>query len=129
MKLVIISGRSGSGKSTALRALEDAGFNSIEGGEFKFDDKVINEIPAHKRNIGMVFQAYALFPNLTVAQNVAFGLKVKGAPRAERDQTQPMARARPTASVAHRTAASCTRRVGPKAMLVGSATAATHPSC
>lgn len=52
-----------------------AGFNSIEGGEFYFNDKLINNIDPSKRNIGMVFQNYAIFPNLTVKQNVAFGLK------------------------------------------------------
>lgn len=68
-------GPSGCGKTTLLRMI--AGFNSIEGGEFKFDDKVINEIPAHKRNIGMVFQNYAIFPHLTVRQNVEYGLKIR----------------------------------------------------
>lgn len=68
-------GPSGCGKTTLLRMI--AGFNSIEGGEFKFDDQVINEIPAHKRNIGMVFQNYAIFPHLTVRQNVEYGLKIR----------------------------------------------------
>ena len=53
-------GPSGCGKTTLLRMI--AGFNSIEGGTIKFDDKVINDIPAQKRNIGMVFQSYAIFP-------------------------------------------------------------------
>lgn len=68
-------GPSGCGKTTLLRMI--AGFNSIEGGEFRFDEKVINEIPAHKRNIGMVFQNYAIFPHLTVRQNVEYGLKIR----------------------------------------------------
>ncbi len=68
-------GPSGCGKTTLLRMI--AGFNSIEGGEFKFDEKVINDIPAHKRNIGMVFQNYAIFPHLTVRQNVEYGLKIR----------------------------------------------------
>lgn len=62
-------------KTTLLRMI--AGFNSIEGGTIQFDDKVINEISAHKRNIGMVFQNYAIFPHLTVRQNVEYGLKIR----------------------------------------------------
>jgi len=68
-------GPSGCGKTTLLRMI--AGFNTIEGGEFSFDEKVINDIPAHKRNIGMVFQNYAIFPHLTVRQNVEYGLKIR----------------------------------------------------
>ncbi len=68
-------GPSGCGKTTLLRMI--AGFNSIEAGEIKFNDKVINHTPAHKRNIGMVFQNYAIFPHLTVAENVAYGLKAR----------------------------------------------------
>ena len=66
----------GCGKTTLLRMI--AGFNSIEGGEFYFDDTKINNIEPSKRNIGMVFQNYAIFPHLTVRDNVAFGLKAKG---------------------------------------------------
>jgi iron(III) transport system ATP-binding protein len=54
-----------------------AGFNSIEGGTIRFNQDVINDIPAHKRNIGMVFQNYAIFPHLTVRQNVEYGLKLR----------------------------------------------------
>ncbi len=68
-------GPSGCGKTTILRML--AGFNSIEGGEVFIDDRVINRTSPHKRNIGMVFQNYAIFPHMTVYGNVAFGLKVK----------------------------------------------------
>ncbi|MFD2211325.1 ABC transporter ATP-binding protein [Virgibacillus halophilus] len=66
-------GPSGCGKTTLLRMI--AGFNSIEGGEIAFDDRVINKIIPQRRNIGMVFQNYAIFPHLSVANNVAFGLK------------------------------------------------------
>ena len=72
-------GPSGCGKTTLLRMI--AGFNSIEGGTIKFDDKVINDIPAQKRNIGMVFQSYASFPHLTVRQNVEYGLKIRKVPK------------------------------------------------
>ena len=66
-------GPSGCGKTTLLRMI--AGFNSIEGGDFFFNDVRINDMDPVKRNIGMVFQNYAIFPNLTVEKNVAFGLK------------------------------------------------------
>ena len=74
-------GPSGCGKTTLLRMI--AGFNSIEGGEFYFGDRLINTVPAHKRDIGMVFQNYAIFPHLTVEENVAYGLKARKVPRAE----------------------------------------------
>lgn len=74
-------GPSGCGKTTLLRMI--AGFNSVEGGEFKFDDTVINHVPANKRNIGMVFQDYAIFPHLTVRENVAYGLKLRKLPKKE----------------------------------------------
>lgn len=66
-------GPSGCGKTTLLRMI--AGFNSIEGGEFYFNDTLINNVEPSQRNIGMVFQNYAIFPHLTVEENVAFGLK------------------------------------------------------
>lgn len=66
-------GPSGCGKTTLLRMI--AGFNTIEGGDFYFNDTKINMIDPSKRNIGMVFQNYAIFPHLSVKQNVAFGLK------------------------------------------------------
>jgi iron(III) transport system ATP-binding protein len=66
-------GPSGCGKTTLLRMI--AGFNSIEGGDFYFNDNRINDVEPSKRNIGMVFQNYAIFPHLTVEKNVAFGLK------------------------------------------------------
>ncbi len=66
-------GPSGCGKTTLLRMI--AGFNSIEGGEFYFGDRLINDLDPAKRNIGMVFQNYAIFPHLTVRKNVAFGLQ------------------------------------------------------
>ncbi len=68
-------GPSGCGKTTLLRMI--AGFNSIEGGDFYFGEKRINDVAAHKRDIGMVFQNYAIFPHLTVKENVAYGLKAR----------------------------------------------------
>lgn len=75
-------GPSGCGKTTLLRMI--AGFNSIEGGDFYFNDKRINDLDPAKRNIGMVFQNYAIFPHYTVRQNVEFGLKNRGVPAQER---------------------------------------------
>ena len=72
-------GPSGCGKTTLLRMI--AGFNTIEGGEFYFNDKCINEMDVSKRNIGMVFQNYAIFPHYTVQQNVEFGLKNRQLPK------------------------------------------------
>lgn len=72
-------GPSGCGKTTLLRAI--AGFNQISNGDILFGGKSINNIPAHKRDIGMVFQNYAIFPHMTVKENVAYGLKAKKYPR------------------------------------------------
>lgn len=75
-------GPSGCGKTTLLRMI--AGFNSIDHGEIFFGDKKINNIAANKRDIGMVFQNYAVFPHMTVSDNVAYGLKARKVPRSER---------------------------------------------
>ncbi len=72
-------GPSGCGKTTLLRMI--AGFNSIEGGDFYFGEKRINDLDPAKRNIGMVFQNYAIFPHLNVRKNVEFGLKNKKLPK------------------------------------------------
>lgn len=74
-------GPSGCGKTTLLRMI--AGFNSIEGGDFYFGENRINDMDPAKRNIGMVFQNYAIFPNMTVEKNVAFGLKNRKLPKEE----------------------------------------------
>ena len=74
-------GPSGCGKTTLLRMI--AGFNSIEGGDFYFGDKRINDLDPSKRNIGMVFQNYAIFPHYTVRKNVEFGLKNRHLPKEE----------------------------------------------
>lgn len=73
--LFTLLGPSGCGKTTLLRMI--AGFNSIEAGTICFDNSVVNHMEPNKRNIGMVFQNYAIFPHLTVRDNVAFGLKQK----------------------------------------------------
>ena len=72
-------GPSGCGKTTLLRMI--AGFNTIEGGDFYFNDTRINDLDPAKRNIGMVFQNYAIFPHMTVRKNVEFGLQSKKLPK------------------------------------------------
>lgn len=72
-------GPSGCGKTTLLRMI--IGFNSIEGGTISVDGEVVNKIPTNLRNMGMVFQNYAVFPHMSVADNVAFGLKTRKMPK------------------------------------------------
>lgn len=74
-ELVSLLGPSGCGKTTTLRVV--AGFIEPTGGKFTLGDKDYTHMPVHKRNFGLVFQSYALFPHLTVEENVAFGLKMK----------------------------------------------------
>jgi iron(III) transport system ATP-binding protein len=74
-------GPSGCGKTTLLRTI--AGFYDPDAGEIRFGEKLINPIPAHKRETGMVFQNYALFPHLSVFDNIAYGLKARGVPKAQ----------------------------------------------
>ena len=76
-------GPSGSGKTTCLMML--AGFETATNGEIRLDGEEINDIPPHKRGIGMVFQNYALFPHMTVNENLSFPLEVRGMGRAERE--------------------------------------------
>ena len=80
-ELFTLLGPSGCGKTTLLRMI--AGFNSVEHGTIAFDDQVINHIPVHKRNFGMVFQNYAILPNMTVYRNIEYGLKNKKLPKEE----------------------------------------------
>lgn len=74
-ELVSILGPSGCGKTTTLRII--AGLISATEGQILVDQKDISKVPVYKRNFGMVFQSYALFPHMTVFNNVAFGLKMK----------------------------------------------------
>ncbi len=80
-ELFTLLGPSGCGKTTLLRMI--AGFNSIESGDFYFNEERINDKEPSKRNIGMVFQNYAIFPHMTVEKNVAFGLKNRKLPKEE----------------------------------------------
>jgi putative spermidine/putrescine transport system ATP-binding protein len=81
-EFLALLGPSGCGKTTALRAI--AGFDVPDAGRILLDGRDITGTPANKRDMGMVFQAYSLFPNLTVADNVAFGLRVRRRDKAER---------------------------------------------
>ncbi|WP_417264512.1 ABC transporter ATP-binding protein [Celeribacter sp.] len=76
-------GPSGSGKTTCLMML--AGFETATHGEIRLDGKPINQVPPHKRGIGMVFQNYALFPHMTVGENLSFPLEVRGMGKSERE--------------------------------------------
>jgi multiple sugar transport system ATP-binding protein len=83
-EFLVLVGPSGCGKTTSLRML--AGFERPTYGRIWIDDRVVNKIPPKARDIAMVFQSYALFPHMTVRQNLAFGTKVRREPRAEARQ-------------------------------------------
>lgn len=74
-ELFTLLGPSGCGKTTLLRMI--AGFHSVDGGTISFSGQVINDIPVNKRDIGMVFQSYAIFPHMTVKENVKYGLNAR----------------------------------------------------
>jgi iron(III) transport system ATP-binding protein len=81
-ELFFLLGPSGCGKTTVLRVI--AGFERPDRGTVRFDHRVMNDVPPHRRNTGMVFQNYALWPHLSVEDNVAYGLAVRHMPRRER---------------------------------------------
>ncbi|HYZ61364.1 MAG TPA: ABC transporter ATP-binding protein [Acetobacteraceae bacterium] len=83
-EFITLLGPSGSGKTTTLMLI--AGFEQPSAGEIRIGGEAVERLPAYRRNIGMVFQSYALFPHLTVAENVAFALKQRGVGRAERER-------------------------------------------
>lgn len=82
-EFITFLGPSGCGKTTILRML--AGFESPTQGRIVFDGKDVTHLRTNQRNVGMVFQSYALFPNMTVAENIGFGLKVAKLPQAQID--------------------------------------------
>ncbi|MBI2717638.1 MAG: ABC transporter ATP-binding protein [Rhizobiales bacterium] len=81
---LVLVGPSGCGKSTLLNTI--AGLESVSGGEIRIAGKRVNELHPSRRDIAMVFQSYALYPNMTVAQNISFGMEIKGVPKPERDK-------------------------------------------
>jgi len=80
-EFVVLVGPSGCGKSTTLRMI--AGLEEVTGGDIYIDGRLVNEVPPKDRDIAMVFQNYALYPHMTVYQNMAFGLKLRKYPKAE----------------------------------------------
>ena len=82
-EFLVLVGPSGCGKSTLLNMI--AGLEGITSGDIAIKGRVINGVHPSKRNIAMVFQSYALYPNMTVAQNITFGLEMHGVPKPERD--------------------------------------------
>jgi multiple sugar transport system ATP-binding protein len=83
-EFMVLVGPSGCGKTSALRMV--AGLEQISGGTLRFGDRVVNAVPPRQRDVAMVFQNYALYPHLTVAQNIAFALENRKMPKAERDR-------------------------------------------
>jgi multiple sugar transport system ATP-binding protein len=83
-EFLVLVGPSGCGKSTLLNMI--AGLEGITSGDIAINGRVINGVHPSKRNIAMVFQSYALYPNMTVAQNMTFGLEMHGVPKSERDK-------------------------------------------
>ena len=82
-EFVVFVGPSGCGKSTLLRMI--AGLEDISGGELHIGDRMVNDVPPKNRGVAMVFQTYAIFPHMTVRENVAFGLTIAGTPKAEKE--------------------------------------------
>jgi multiple sugar transport system ATP-binding protein len=80
-EFLVLVGPSGCGKSTALRMV--AGLEDISGGKLLIGDRVVNDLPPQDRDIAMVFQSYALYPHMSVADNIAYGLKLRKMPKAE----------------------------------------------
>jgi multiple sugar transport system ATP-binding protein len=83
-EFMVLVGPSGCGKTTALRML--AGLEEISEGQIRINDRLVNDIAARDRDIAMMFQSYALYPHMSVYDNIAFGLKMRGMPRGEMDR-------------------------------------------
>src|SRR3954462_6662122 len=83
-EFLVLVGPSGCGKTTALRMV--AGLESISGGTIRIGEKVVNAVPPKERDIAMVFQSYALYPHMSVYDNMAFGLKLRKLPKEEIDR-------------------------------------------
>src|SRR3979490_2142716 len=80
-EFLVLLGPSGCGKTTTLNMI--AGLEELSGGQIYFDPKLMNDVPPHKREIAMVFQSYALYPQKTIFENIAFGLRLRRMPDAE----------------------------------------------
>ena len=101
-EFVVILGPSGCGKSTLLRMI--AGLEEISGGEIAIDGTVVNKLEPRERGCAMVFQNYALYPHMSVAENIGYALKVAGVPKAERMRAHPRGRPASSASSSSSTA-------------------------
>ena len=84
-ELMVLVGPSGCGKTTALRMV--AGLEEITEGEIRIGDRIVNDLTPKDRDIAMVFQSYALYPHMTVADNLAFGLKLRKLPQDRRSRS------------------------------------------
>ena len=111
-EFVILVGPSGCGKSTLLRMI--AGLEEITSGEIEIGNRLVNDLPPKERDIAMVFQSYALYPHMTVAQNMGFSLKLKGIPKTgDRCEGQPRGRNPRPAEPAQPPSAPALRRPAP----------------
>ena len=99
-EFVVLVGPSGCGKSTLLRMI--AGLENITGGEIRIGERVVNNVPPKERDIAMVFQNYALYPHMTVAANMGFSLRLRGADKAGDRQPGASRRRDPRADAAAR---------------------------
>ncbi|TIT70782.1 MAG: ABC transporter ATP-binding protein, partial [Mesorhizobium sp.] len=83
-EFVVLVGPSGCGKSTLLRMI--AGLEEVSGGEIRIGERLVNDVAPKDRDIAMVFQSYALYPHMTVKQNLSFGLRMNGNPKADTER-------------------------------------------
>ncbi len=111
-EFVVLVGPSGCGKSTLLRMI--AGLENITGGEIRIGERVVNNVPPKERDIAMVFQNYALYPHMTVAANMGFSLRLRGAPKnRDRYARQPRGRNPRAQAVSRALPAPIIRRTAP----------------
>ncbi|PZR85897.1 MAG: glycerol-3-phosphate ABC transporter ATP-binding protein, partial [Candidatus Nephthysia bennettiae] len=80
-EFMVLVGPSGCGKTTALRML--AGLETVTDGQIRIGDRIVNDVPPRERDIAMVFQSYALYPHMTIHDNIGFGLKMRRLPKPE----------------------------------------------
>src|ERR1700746_581572 len=83
-EFVVLCGTSGCGKSTLLAMI--AGLESVSAGEIRIGERVVNGVPPKDRDIAMVFQSYALYPTMTVRENITFGMESRGVPKKRQDE-------------------------------------------
>ncbi len=125
-EFLVLVGPSGCGKSTALRMV--AGLETISGGEMRIGDRVVNDVEPKDRDIAMVFQNYALYPHMSVYDNIGFALKLAKVPKDEIDTAGPQGGRDPRAhrqprsqagAVVRRSASACRHGAGDRASAIG----------